>query len=140
MAGPYIILLPLFPIFSFPTHFRRIHYFSCRPIYSTTLQDPRTISGVASSRKFNSYAYTRKLLIRKTLGDDPTHHKINCGYIVCSEYTNTSLQLRHIRSRHRSLPASQEEETHQLDQKATNTPFTIGTGNYSCFKKTAGSI
>ncbi|KAF8432009.1 hypothetical protein BGX38DRAFT_1276999 [Terfezia claveryi] len=37
-----------------------------------TLQDSRTISGTAASRKFSSYVYTRKILIRKTLEHDET--------------------------------------------------------------------
>ena len=45
-----------------------------------TLQDSRTVSGVTTSKKFNSYAYTRKLLIRKTIENDPTKHKIHCTH------------------------------------------------------------
>ena len=50
-----------------------------------------------------------------------------------SRFSNTSLQLRLIRSRHRPLPTSPEEENQllkqlQLDQEATNTPFTLARG------------
>ena len=103
-----------------------------------TLQDARTISGVSTSRKFNSYVYTRKLLIRKSLEDDPTHHKIFCTHctkgmwVVDAKSTSSSLQLRHLRHRHPLLPTSQEEETNrleqlQLDQKATasTSPFSL---------------
>ena len=68
----------------------------------TTLQDTRTISGITTSRKFNSYVYTRKLLIRKTLEDGPTHHKIYCTHctngmwVVDAKSTCSSLQLRHL--------------------------------------------
>lgn len=104
----------------------------------TSLQDSRTISGVTTSRRFNSYVYTRKLLIRKTLEDDPTHHKIFCTHctngmwVVDARSTSSSLQLRHIRHRHPLLPTSQEEENRrleqlQLDQRVTTatSPFTL---------------
>ena len=104
----------------------------------TTLKDDRTISGVTTSRKFNSYVYTRKLLIRKTLDDDLTHHKIYCTHCmtgiwqVDAKSTNSSLQLRHIRHRHSLLPTSQEEENRRLEQlqldqqvMTANSPFTL---------------
>ena len=104
----------------------------------TTLQDSHTVSGTNASRKFNSYVYSRKLLIRKTLEDDPNHHRIHCTHCtkgmwkVDSESTTSSLQLRHLRQRHPSLPTSQEEENKNLEklqmERRTDigqTPFTL---------------
>ena len=109
----------------------------------STLEDSRTISGITTSRKFNSYVYTRKILIRKSLENDSTHHQISCthctnrSWTVKASSTSSSLQLRHLRSKHPLLPTSQEEENRrleqlQLDQKATkvlaNTPFSLARG------------
>ena len=110
------------------------------------LQDSYTVSGITTSRKFNSYVYTRKLLIRKSLEDDPAHYKIHCTHctkgmwIVSASSTSSSLQLRHIRHRHPSLPTSQDEETQylnqfQLEKRATNTPFSIARGNAIATRK-----
>ena len=114
----------------------------------STLQNTRTVSGVTTSRKFNSYVYTCKLLIRQSLEDDPTHHRIYCTHcikgtwIVDSTSTSSSLQLRHIRHRHPQLPTSQKEENQrleqlQLEQKAViaSTPFTIASGNAALSRK-----
>ena len=52
-----------------------------------SLQDARTVSGTRASRKFNSYVYTRKLLIRKTLQDDPGLHRIFCTHCTKGQWT-----------------------------------------------------
>ena len=103
-----------------------------------SLQDARTVSGTRASRKFNSYVYTRKLLIHKTLQDDPGHHKIFCTHCTKGQWTvdarstTSSLQLRHIRHRHPSLPTTSEEESRHLEQleisqksSIKHTPFSI---------------
>ena len=92
-----------------------------------TLQDSRTISGTAASWKFNRYAYTCKLLLRKTLENDSDHHVIYCTYCtsrkgfwkIDAQSTTTSLQLRHLRQQYSSLPTSQEEELRYLDRLQT---------------------
>ena len=97
----------------------------------TMLQDSHTISGTNGSRKFNSYVYQRKLLIRKTIPNDETHHLILCTHCtkgkwrVNAESTTSSLQLRHLRQNHK-LPTSSDEERHylqQLEAKTSDTPF-----------------
>ena len=44
------------------------------------LQDSHTISGTNTSRKFNSYIYQRKILLRKSIPDNETHHMIFCTH------------------------------------------------------------
>ena len=79
------------------------------------LNDVETISG-ESLRRFNTYIYSRKLLIRKSIPDDPAHHLIYCTHCthapwrVPATFTTTSAQLRHLRQYHSRLPTSQEEE------------------------------
>jgi len=102
-----------------------------------SLQDSCTVSGTATSRKFSSYVYTRKLLIRKSLEHDESKHIIFCTHCTRGEWmveaksTTSSLQIRHLRQRHPLLPTSQEEEIQWLEQleKSVNTgketPFSI---------------
>jgi len=45
-----------------------------------TLQDSRTVSGTSSARKFGSYVYTLKLLIRKSLENNESRHIIYCTH------------------------------------------------------------
>ena len=106
-----------------------------------TLLDIRTISGQPLQKKFASYIYSRRLLIRKTLADDPTHHQISCTHctrgtwIVESRSTTSSLQIRHFRTRHKSLPLNYEEEKKILDQLqlskvgSAETPFSLAHEN-----------
>ena len=57
------------------------------------------------ARRVNSYIYTRKLLIRKSMEDDPGHHNIYCTHCtrvpwkVAAKFTTTSAQVRHLRKR-----------------------------------------
>ena len=67
-----------------------------------TLQDSRTVSGTSSARKFGSYVYTRKLLIRKSLENNESRHIIYCTHYTKGEWTvdakstTSSLQLCHL--------------------------------------------
>lgn len=49
-----------------------------------TLNDTYTITGSVPSRKFNSYIYSRKLLMRKTIDNDEDHHMIFCTHCTKS--------------------------------------------------------
>lgn len=109
------------------------------------LHDAQTISG-ESSRRFNTYIYSRKLLIRKSTEDDSGlhwqqlrplfqvlilieervgHHLIYCTHCnrgpwrVPANFTTTSAQLRHLRRHHPRLPTSQEEENTRVRELGT---------------------
>lgn len=104
------------------------------------LNDAQTVSG-ESSRRFNTYIYSRKLLIRKSIVEDQTHHLIYCTHCtrapwrVSVIFTTTSAQLRHLRRHHSRLPTSQEEENTRVRElnstgststiMSASTPFTL---------------
>ena len=46
----------------------------------STLHDEQTITGMAPTRKFNSYIYSRRLLLRKTIEGDEEFHMIYCTH------------------------------------------------------------
>ena len=115
------------------------------------LQDSNTIS---STKRFNSYLYTRKLVIRKLIPNDPglsllintsikliciDHELIYCTHCkrepwkVPTNFTTTSGLLRHRRRYHTNLPSTYElekEKLRELELANTNvttviTPFTL---------------
>ena len=85
------------------------------------LQDGYTVSGTGS-RRFSNYLYSRKLLIRKSIQDEPGRHHIYCTHCtrlpwkVAAKFTTTSAQLRHFRHHHPRLPITQEEENAKIQE------------------------
>lgn len=102
------------------------------------LQDGYTVSGTGS-RRFSNYLYSRKLLIRKSIQDEPGCHHIYCTHCtqlpwkVAAKFTTTSAQLRHFRHHHPRLPTTQEEENAKIQELASSssgnlaavTPFAL---------------
>ena len=82
------------------------------------LQDGYTVSGTGSHR-FSNYLYSRKLLIRKSIQDEPERPSIYCTHCtrkVAAKFTTTSAQLRHFRHHHPRLPTTQEEEDAKIQE------------------------
>ena len=94
------------------------------------LQDGYTVSG-AGSRRFSNYLYSRKLIIRKSIQDEPGCHHIYCTHCtwlpwkVAAKFTTTSTQLRHFQQHHPRLPTTQEEENRKFHELTSSTSSNI---------------
>ena len=104
---------------------------SCRmqtqyPVFSRSVfqigADDADLSRGPNSRRYNHYIYSRNLMIRKSIDNDPHHHLVYCTHCtripwrVPVKFIATRTLLSHLSRRHPDLPTSQEEENLKLQE------------------------